>query len=411
LDDYNTVEAQEALNRALKEYPQSMMLRRLQVTALIDRGELKGAELLLDEYFRDDKSMTTEENRFLLAMKQCRYEDACEVYIQTLADGRTTPERSCARLDEVSEAIPRDVYVRAMQRMGTLFPDNLSLQQEVGANLLRAEAMEEALPFLNHALDLDAYNAVTWENVARCQFHLKQHEDCVKSCTLGLSLDENNLFLRFFRGSIFFEREQYADAIKDLEVAYDIFSGEIKEKVVRGSFPEKDKDALRDETIKMLACSHEGLEQMDQCIEYWKDLCYIHYEDAQIYYELALRQMDYGDLPAALKSSSRCVRYAPDNERYLLLHASLVISCGESTEKIEKALVNVLKVNPDSAIAWAALAELYKQLGKKDRAHQCFCALRDLKPTDAHLINNLVTYFESIGEPLDPSQFPTNPEA
>jgi tetratricopeptide (TPR) repeat protein len=411
LDDYNTAQAQSVLNRALKQYPGSVMLRRLQVTAMIDRGELKGAELLLDEYFRDDKSMTTEENRFLLAMKQCRYADACEIYIQTLADGRTNAQHACARLDEVSEAIPHDIYVKAMQRMGALFPDNLCLQQEVGANLLRVEATKEALPFLNPALDLDSYDAVTWENLSRCQYDLKLDEECIKSCNLGLSIDEDNAFMRYFRGGLLYDRKQFADAITDLKIAYDTFTGKVKDKRDRRPFDETEKLEVLDDTLNMLAWAHEQLGQMQECVFYWREMCELHPKDPQKYHDLTLRLMDLGDVPEALRANSYSIQYAPNNERYLMLRVSLLISCKRSPKEIGKAVVDVIKVNPDSTQAWATLAELSRLSGDAEKTYQCYCVLRDLRPKEGSIVRSMAAYFESIGEPLDMSQFPIDPEA
>lgn len=411
VDDYNTVQAQAVLKRALKLYPKSKSLLQLQVTVLIDRGELKGAELVLDEYFRDDKSLTTEENRFLLAMKQCRYADACEIYYQALADGRATPQRACYRMDEVHDSIPHDLYVKTMQRMAALFPDHIALQQEVGANLLRAEATEEALPILNHALDLDAYDAVTWENLARCQYYMLDNDGCIHSCNMGLALDERNLFMRYFRGGLLYDRKQYAEAIVDLRMAYDLFIGTIKENVDRKPLPEDDKVHLTDDTLNMLTWAYELTGQMKECAFFWREMCKLHPTDAKVYHDLTLRLMDLGDLPGALESNAKSIEFAPKNERYLMLRASLLISCQRSPKQIAAAVSEVIKVNPESTQAWATLAELARQTGHLNEAYKFYCTLRDLKPTDGPIVRGMAAYFDSIGEPLDLSQFPITPDS
>jgi tetratricopeptide (TPR) repeat protein len=404
LDEYRTDEAEAALNRGLTHYPGSRKLLKMRIVILIDRGELTAAELMLEDFLADG-TMQTVEICFLLAMKQQRYADAFDLYIRAVIDGKEEGSVACDRLSEVQNSVPHELYVREMLRLAHLRPDDVKVQQGVGRNLAFVDAAADAIPILNRALDMDAYDAETWEVLARCYTLQQDLTHTIEACNYGLAIDDHNVMMRYLRGAFLYDRGDYQGAIDDLKMVHDIRLGRVAGECYNDIMDE-DKPGEMATVLEMLACSYEALDDLTSAIAYRRELCDLHPDDAEKRYELAIRQLTLGDLPGALESADICVQLAPDEEQYLLLRSSLLLSCRRDLTEIIDALHRVLDVNPKSQQAWFSLAELCRQVGRESEAYDAYCQLRDLKPTRRLFVNMMAAFFDSIGEPLDLSQFP-----
>ncbi len=403
LDEYQTKEAEDALKRGLAEYPDSRRIGKLRTMILIDRGQIKEASLVLEDYL-DEGTMDIVEMCFLIAMKELRYEDAFQLYVQAVKDGKTTPDLACQRLSEVCNAVPKKLYIQTIELLADMALQDIETQRTASRCLVIIDAAKSAIPILNRILNVDAYDADSWELLARCYEMTHQDEKCRNACEYGLALQPNNTMLLYLRGNYAYEEQDWHKAIPDLRLLYDIRTGKA-EGTCTADIPDEDQpDQLR-ELREMLASAYEFSDQLDKSVEMSLELCEEDPTDARKWYDLACRLLQMGNGPKGLEAIERCLELEPRNELYLRTRITLVLNCQRPMKEIKAAISALLDVNPDSTEGWLTLGALFRALNQKEDAYTCYNQLRKLHPTNPKERRLMLDYFESIGEPLDESEY------
>jgi tetratricopeptide (TPR) repeat protein len=403
LDEYQTPEAEEALRRGLEEYPNSRLIGKLRTMILIDRGQIEEAKLVLEDYL-DLETMDIVEMCFLIAMKELRYEDAFQLYVQAVKQGKTSAQLACERLSEVCDAVPKKLYVQTIERLANSVPKHIETQRTAARCLALVDAAKSAIPLLNRVLDADAYDAESWEILARCYSLTEQHKLCLNACEYGLALQPNNLQMLYMRGCYAYEEQDLHKAIPDLRLLYDIRTGKAEGTCV-ADIPDEDKPGELRELREMLASAYEFTDQLDQSVRMSLELCEEDPTDARKWYDLACRLMQMGNGPKGLEAIERCLEIEPRNEKYLRTKVTLLIDCQHKPKEIAATLHELICINPDATDVWLTFANLCRALNLHDQAYLCFNELRKLHPTNPRERRLMLDYFESIGEPLDENEY------
>lgn len=403
LDAYQTQEAEDALKRGLTEYPNSRSIGKLRTMILIDRGQIKEASLVLEDYLNEG-TMDIVEMCFLIAMKELRYDDAFQLYIQAVKDGKTTPQLACERLGDVCDAVPKNLYIKTIERLANMSPTDIGTLRTASRCLAVVDAAKSAIPILNRILDTDAYDAESWEILARCYALIHQDAKCREACEYGLALQPNNIMMLYSRGCYAYEEQDWHKAISDLQLLYDIRTGKA-EGTCTSDIPDEDKPGELCELREMLASAYEITDQLDKSVQMSLELCKEDPKDAHKWYDLACRLMQMGNGPKGLEAVEHCLELEPHNELYLRMKISLVMNCQRPVKEITSAIQALLQVNPNSTEAWLTLGALCRVVNKPEQAYRCYNELRKLHPTDPKERRLMLDYFESIGEPLDENEY------
>lgn len=108
-------------------------------------------------------------------------------------------DKAKACLDEAILLNPKDSY--ALKLMGNL-------------HLTGLKDYPKAIEFYKKATKLDSKDSMLWNNLAEAYLNTKKFEKGLKCCEKALALDCNNFWALFTSGKIYYELEQYDDAME-----------------------------------------------------------------------------------------------------------------------------------------------------------------------------------------------------
>lgn len=369
LDDGDFAEALEAMDEGLRQHPGDEDLCKLRILLLILIGELNKAEKELQPYLNDGTPATIR-LKFCLDVRQKKAAEAMPQLYEALKAKALNADEFFCTLEDVFNELPAELLGTYLPQIADeiLSEDALSIAR-CAAVLMDCDRHAIAVPLLEKAIDIDAYDIFSWQDLARCQFTLQNNEKCLESCEMGLAIEPENPLLSFLAGYCLVEQQKYPEAIPHLEVMRQyVESGKRREGAHLDEQEEKNNAQATYDLLR----------------ECYQQACH--------------NALDCGNINKALEWIERAIECAPQDETMRMMHITMLIEMKRYDEAFT-ALDNLISIIPTvRANLLLAKAELGLQCKRNELADKAFRQLLDLKPMDVTSREMMTAYFESIGD-------------
>ena len=395
LDDYLYSEALEVVNMGLKQHKDDEELVKLKILILIHMNCIEEAQSLFSPY-KDDGTESTETLNFAFEVAAGRELSAIRRMATRLHKGEMSSLDYVNLIDEMWEEISSYGKHRAIEAAEKYIHDNTEALARVAAMCMDLNMQKRALPLLEKALDIDAYDIYLWQDLARCAFELRMIDKCEEACEFGIAIDPYNPLLHFVRGFIMAsEKENFEEALESLEVCRKYFEGELQHDEI--NIPIRELQAQFSMTYDLLALCYSKLDEIDKAIENYEKLLVRVPDNHEIKFAYTQALLLKGDYPKALEIINEAIKVQKRNTAYLALKASRLASMHSFDEALE-TLDRLIKIKPKSKSFVLAKAELALGIKKYDVADKAFRKLLTMKPKEETMRRLMKDYFLSIGD-------------
>lgn len=403
LEDDEVAEALKVCQNGLEQHPNDEILELIEARIFLQMNRHDEAEKIIQRYI-GEKTPSSIGIRFGIDVQSKKQEDAYKAFFGHLKKGDLTSIEFIEVIEELFDHLPERLTSKYLVKAANLIIKKKQKTEEqdaealsrIGALLVDCECFSEAIPVLEHAIDLDAYDVYTWQDLARCQFELEMLDECRNSCEMGLAIDPQNPLFNFALGYIKSENGENAEAVEHLEIARQYSEGKLLYEDNLG-LDREDIDELTNITYALLGSAYSDLGQNDKALECFKTLVHRDPEYTEGYYNLAMLSLDKGNTKEALEYIEEAIQAEPDNTEYLTLRVTLLTDLHRFDDAL-KGLDELIKLQPRSKAFLLAKAELALNLKRNDEADKAYRKLLKLKPKDSASREMMRAYFEAIGD-------------
>lgn len=402
LDEGNAAEALNACKLGLLQHPDDDFVELIEAKVLLHMHRFDEAEKIWQKQKDAEEDPFRISVRFGLDAMQNDQEEAFGYLFRKLKDGKLLLMEYIDIIDELFDTLPHTLTVKYLKEtLAWINKDNKKEEKKaeaigrIGAMMMDCGCSKEAIPVLEKALDLDAYDVYSWQDLARCQFDNQYLDDCANSCEMGLAIDPNNPIFNFALGYIRYNEENYEAAIEHLELARQFAEGRIDHEDVHLERQEAEQQISI--TYDLLGASYIALNRLDEATSCYQTLVNRLPTCHEGFFHLSTLAMERGDIRGALEQIEEALRIDEKNKTYLSLRVTLLTNLHRFEEAL-KGLDVLVKLEPKSKAYLLAQAELALNLHHYEKADKAYRKLLKLKPADYASKELMRAYFESIGD-------------
>jgi len=402
LDDGDAAAAMTACQRGLDQHPHDESLEMIEAKVLLCLKRYDEAEKLLTGN-PDETSPFGIGIRFGIDFQTRDQRQAFEALLRQLKSGNITALEYVEIIDEYFDSLPHDLTAEYMQE-GAVYvnskgpkPDAQDAEAlgRMGALLMDCSCHREAVPILERALDVDAYDVFSWQDLARCHFELRRFDECRNSCEMGLAIDPENPLFNFALGFIECEKGEFEAAIEHLEKSRAYAEGRLQHADVH--LDRQEIEQQTSVTYELLGNAYHNTAQYDKAQECMEILVRRLPNFAEGHYRLALIDLDHGNRNSALERMNKAVEIDPTNVKYQALRVTILTDMHRFEESLQ-GLDILIKLSPKTKAYLLAKAELAFNLKRYAEADKAYRSLLKLHPKDEGTLTLVRNYFEAIGD-------------
>lgn len=402
LDDGNAAEALNACDLGLAQHPQDDYVELIKAKVLLHLHRLEEAETIWQSQKEGEDDPFRISIRFGLDVMQHNHEVAFEYLLRRLKEGHITLMEYIDIVDELFDVLPHSLTAKYL-KITMQWLEILPLKEEklseaigrIGAMLMDSGCSKDAIPVLEKALDMDAYDIYSWQDLSRCQFDNKYYDDCANSCEMGLAIDPDNPIFHFALGFIRYTEENYEQAVEHLEKARQFAEGRLEHEDLHLERQEAEQQVSI--MYDLLGASYISLNRLEEATVCYQTLVNRLPGCDEGHFHLATLAMDRGDIRGALQHIEDAISIAPKNTTYLSLRVTLLTDLRRFEDAL-KGLDDLVKIQPKSKAFLLAQAELSLNLHHYEKADKAYRKLLKMKPNDYASKELMRAYFESIGD-------------
>jgi len=395
LDDDLLHEALDVINQGLSQHRDDEDLTKLKILILIHLRYVEEAQALFTPYINDGTDSTAT-LKFAFEVVEGRDLSAIRSLGAKLHRKEIASIDFVNLIDEMWDEISSFGKFKALVAGAKYIDDNSEALARIGAMYMDLNEFERAIPVLEKALDIDAYDIYTWQDLIRCAFELRLVDKCAEACDFGIAIDPINPLFHFVRGFIMIsERHDYQEAINSLEICRKFFEGEIQHEEI--GIPPQELEAQFSMTYDLLAQCYASIDNVNKAGEYYEKLLVRMPDNHEVMFEYTRLLLDKGDLPKALDTINSAIKLQKRNTSYLSIKASILATMHCFDEALD-TLDRLIKIKPSSKNFVLAKAELALGIKKFDVADSEFRRLLAMKPKEETTKNLMKEYFLSIGD-------------
>lgn len=340
---------------------------------------------------------------FTLDIRSQGSEKALTTLLSHFEKGELVAQEFVDIIDEQFDNLDRQLTAQFLKKASEVIQskpasadaNNAEALGRIGALLMDCNCHREAITVLEHAIDVDAYDVYSWQDLSRCQFELQMYDECLQSCDMGLAIDPTNPLFNFARGFILCDRHQYEEGLHNLEQVREYHEGRLKHEEVHLDRSEVEQQINL--MFELLGTAYLALDQTDKAQECYTNLTNRLPNYAEAHYRLSMILSGKGDLLPSLEAIEKAMQLAPANETYLA-YAVTIYTCLHQYKKAIKGIDQLLSVNPEKKTYLLAKAELSLTIKDYEGADKAYRSLLMLRPRDATSRTMLRSYFEAIGD-------------
>lgn len=402
LDDGDAAEAMSACQKGLDQHPGDEYLELIEAKVLIHLKRFQEAEHLLKGN-PDEQSPFGIGIRFGIDAATGDKHQAFATLLQHLKDDHLLALEFVEIVDEMFDHLPHHLTAEFMKQAADYVsgrkakPDEQDAEAlgRMGALLMDCHCHREAIPVLEKALDFDAYDVYSWQDLSRCQFELQMYDACRQSCEMGLAVDPENPLFNFILGYIQSQNNEQAEAIEHLEIARRYAEGKLQHEVI--NLERQEAEQQTNFTYEMLGNCYTALGQTQKARECYEVLVNRIPSFADGYMRLASLVLEQGNLNDALGYVDDAINIEPENRSYRAFRTTVLTSLHRFDDAIAE-LNHLITLDPTSKTYLLAKAELCLSLKRFSDADSAYRALLELNPKDKTTRELMRAYFESIGD-------------
>lgn len=402
LEECDETEAMRACNIGLDQHPDDETLELVKAKVLLYQHNYDEAAFLLKN--NSEKSSPFGIGiQFGIDIATGDQRKAFEQLLAYLKAGEISALEYIEIVDELFEQLPHQLSSEFIRKAADLLTNELSASNEqdaealgrMGALMMDSNCIKDAIPILEKALDVDAYDVYSWQDLTRCQFELKRFEDCRNSCEMGLAVDPSNPIFHFVLGYILFYDGEVEACIEHLEQTRLYVEGKLKHEEVNIDKSELDHQISL--TYELLGNAYKLSGHNDKSQACYETLVmrFPHFDEG--YYRLSILATEKGDTPLALHYIEEALFISPENTTYEAFRVTLL----NNLHRFEEALSGInhlVKLEPKSKAYLLAKAQMSLNMNHYKEADDAYRKLLKLKPKDEMTRELMRAYFESIGD-------------
>lgn len=393
--DMNMIEEAEYLaEQGLIMHPDDDSVEKLVIWIYLHHHKAEKAEEMFQKY-REEGSEWSLRMKFAFCVMHGHPQKALADFLCILQEKKLPSLDWISTIDEMYEALPLKVLSPILIQAVKYIDDNAEALGRIGAMLIDAHMFTDASAALEKALDLDAYDIYSWQDLARCYLLTQENEKCIEACDFGLTIDEKNPLLSFIKGYLHYEHQEFAECIPYLQNARRFAEGKIEARNLNMSDDEIQQQI--NVTYDMLATAFMQIEKADSAQECYEILIERNPEYVTPYVQLTSIHLYKGDMNKALEYLNKAIELEPKSESVRSLQVSVLTTMKDFKGALD-ALKKLMQMKPKNHNFIMAYAELSRHLGldkDADKAYRKLLKLGGLDKTCKDLLRN---YFESIGD-------------
>lgn len=324
LDDGDEEEALAACEKGLDQHPDDEFVLIVKAKVLGRMGRYDESERLLKGN-PDEQSPFGISIRFAIDLHRSGERAALDALMADVRSQKLLPQEAIDILDERFDQIlnaEKGIFLmnlseyieQSLDSLDSEDPQPAETLGRLGAMLMDCNCHEYAIHVLERALDIDAYDVYSWQDLARCQFNEKSYKACEQSCEMGLAIDPHNPFFNYALGAIRYGQRRFDECIAYLETVRQYFEGKIRHEEMH--LDQNELNTQRDSTYELLGNAYQATERYEEAID-----CYTHLIQhlpyfAEGYFRLSMLYAGIRDFEHALWAVSYALKLEPDNEEY-----------------------------------------------------------------------------------------------
>lgn len=370
LDDNEEEEALNACEKGLDQHPGDEFVQIVKAKVLSRMKRFAESEQLLKGNPEKDSPFGIG-IRFAIEVNSLGEDEALTHLVTHFEQRELLPQEVVDIIDENFDNLHHDVTSIHLQRIaqrlaeGTLGNEDQTAEAlgRIGAMLMDCNCHREAIPVLEKALDIDAYDVYSWQDLSRCQLDLKMFDECEQSCEMGLAIDPTNPLFNYALGFIHCERQEYAEGIEMLEMVRQYFEGNIRHEDIHLDRHEMEHQC--NVTYEVLGFSYQAINEVSKAIDCYQTLVRRLPGFAEGYYRLGLLLIEQGDLGQAKKCYDVAAELEDGNPTYLLAKAQMSLAFGRK-EEADRTFRSLLKHKPDDELSLAMVRSYFEEIGDEE---------------------------------------------
>ena len=393
--DLSMVDDAEYLAEAgLNMHPNDEDTEKLLIWIYLHNHKADKAEQMYAKY-RDDGSAWSSRMEFSMSVMHGHPQQALERYVVELANGHTPARDWIDAIDEMFDALPSAVLAPYLEKAAKYIGQDAETMGRLGSMLFDVHSYEAAARTLESALDLDAYDIYSWQDLARCYMMQQDFEKCMEACDYGLAVDENNALLGFIKGYILYQYAEYAACIPFLNIACRFAEGRIDMHNVNATEDEIQQQI--DITYELLGFAYletNKNEQAHECFTIWTGR---NPRNIVARLQLATIALLEGDLNTANDHANEALAIDPKYDAARSLQISILMSMHDF-EGAYKSLKLLLHRKPRNQEYLFAFAQLCVHMHRDKEAETSFRKLLKMHIKNKEFRKMIRDYFIGIGD-------------
>ncbi len=402
LDDGNAAEALNACKLGLLQHPEDDFVELIKAKVLLHLHRFDEAEKIWQSQKNEEPDPFRISIRFGLDAMQNDQDEAFRYLLRQLKENKISVIEFIDIIDELFDTLPHTLTakylkeaLKCMEKKEKKEENLAEAVGRIGAMLMDCGCTKDAITVLEKAIDLDAYDVYSWQDLARCQFDNKYYDDCANSCEMGIAIDPKNPIFNFALGYIRYTEENYEAAIEHLEVTRQFTEGKLEHEDLHLDRQEAEQQIAI--MYDLLGSSYVSLHRLEEASVCYQMLVNRVPTCDEGYFHLSTLSMERGDIRGALEYIDDAIRNNSKNTTYLSLRVTLLTDLRRFEEAL-KGLDDLVKLQPKSKAYLLAQAELSLNLHHYEKADKAYRKLLKMKPSDFASKELMRAYFESIGD-------------
>lgn len=393
--DMNMIEDAEYLaEQGMQQHPNDDSIEKLVIWIYLHNHKIEQSEEMFYK-FRNEDSDWSIRMKFSFVVMHGHPQKAIQGFFEYLRNGQIAPLDWVNTIDEMFEALPFDVLTPYLVQASDVIQKDAESLGRIGGMLIDAHCYEEAAKTIEKALDIDAYDIYSWQDLARCYLLLQKFTKSMEACEYGLAIDEKNPLLGFIKGYIHYQNLEYKECIPYLQYARKFAEGRMD--VRNLNMTESEIQQQINVTYEMLGFAYMETEHSEEAKECFEILTERNPRNAMPWLQLASLYLYEGDQNKANEYVSHAILLDPKDETARSLQISILTSMHKFEEALT-ALKEILRLKPKNRSYLLAYAELSLHSGKKKEADKAYRKLLKMGKMDKAYHQLLLAYFRSIGD-------------
>lgn len=393
--DMNMLDDAEYLaEQGMRQHPNDETVEKLVIWIYLHNHKVDKADALFQKYKNQDDEWVLR-MAFSMSVIHGHPLRALENFLPTLTEGKVAPLDWVNSIDEMFDALPPKVLAPFLVDAANSITDNAEALGRLGSMLIDTHNFREATTVIEKALDLDAYDIFSWQDLARCYLLLQDFPKCVEACDYGLAIEEGNPLLGFIKGYIHYQNLEYKECIPYLTNARKFAEGRLDVRNLNMNADEIEQQI--NITYEMLGSAYLETEQYDEAKECFGIMTERDPNNASAWMQLASISLFEGNLNEADSIVKKAIELDPKNESAHSLLISILTSMHDFPAAV-KELKKIMRLCPKNRGYLFAYAELSRHIGDKKEADAAYRKLLKMGTKDESYKQLLLAYFESIGD-------------